>query len=84
MTDGRRLEGRTAAQWIRRWMGQRPHEVVWEPLLRAKFGGAAEEIALPWFWSRAWVGFRYAPWVRRMTKMIPVILKSPFLPRRSN
>src|SRR5438477_667248 len=52
LPDGRRLEGQTAAQWIRRWMGRRGYELVWEPLLRAKFGEAAEEIALPWFWAR--------------------------------
>ncbi|MCV0404492.1 MAG: NAD(P)/FAD-dependent oxidoreductase [Chloroflexi bacterium] len=47
-----RLEGRTAAAWIRRSMGKRAYEVVWAPLLEAKFGAAAEEIALPWFWAR--------------------------------
>jgi protoporphyrinogen oxidase len=46
------LEGRTAARWIRRWMGVRSYDVVWGPLLRGKFGAAAEEIAMPWFWAR--------------------------------
>ena len=46
------LEGQTAAAWIRLRMGERAYEVVWGPLLRAKFGAAAEEIALPWFWAR--------------------------------
>ena len=50
--DYHRLEGKRAAPWIRRWMGARSHEVVWEPLLRAKFGAVADEIALPWFWAR--------------------------------
>ena len=52
LPDGRRLEGRTAASWIRRWMGMPAYDVVWGPLLTAKFGAAAEEIALPWFWAR--------------------------------
>jgi protoporphyrinogen oxidase len=52
LPDGRRLEGRTAAAWIRRWMGRRGYELAWQPLLQAKFGDAAEEIALPWFWAR--------------------------------
>jgi protoporphyrinogen oxidase len=47
-----RLEGRTAADWIRRRMGRRAYDVVWGPLLEAKFGVAADEIALPWFWAR--------------------------------
>jgi protoporphyrinogen oxidase len=47
-----RLEGHTAADWIRRRMGQAAYEVVWGPLLRGKFGALAEEIAMPWFWAR--------------------------------
>jgi protoporphyrinogen oxidase len=46
------LEGRTAAGWIRRVMGRQAYDVVWGPLLRAKFGAEAESIALPWFWAR--------------------------------
>ena len=33
-------------------MGPRAHEVVWGPLLRGKFGAAADEVAMPWFWAR--------------------------------
>ena len=47
-----RLEGQTAAAWIRRRMGNNAYEVVWGPLLRGKFGALAEEIAMPWFWAR--------------------------------
>jgi protoporphyrinogen oxidase len=47
-----RFEGQTAASWIRRRMGRAAYDIVWEPLLRAKFGVAAEEIAMPWFWAR--------------------------------
>jgi protoporphyrinogen oxidase len=52
MPNPRLLEGRTAADWTRRWMGADAYEVVWEPLLRGKFGAAAPEIAMPWFWAR--------------------------------
>ena len=52
MPNPRLLEGRTAATWLRRWMGRRSYETVWEPLLRGKFGDAAPEIAMPWFWAR--------------------------------
>jgi protoporphyrinogen oxidase len=47
-----RLEGQTAAAWIRRRMGRCAYDVVWGPLLRGKFGDLAEEIAMPWFWAR--------------------------------
>jgi protoporphyrinogen oxidase len=52
LPDARALEGRTAAAWIRRWMGAAAFERVWEPLLRAKFGDAAPDIAMSWFWAR--------------------------------
>jgi protoporphyrinogen oxidase len=47
-----RLEGQTAASWIRRNMGEAAYSVFWGPLLRAKFGDYAEQVAMPWFWSR--------------------------------
>ena len=46
------LEGQTAAAWIRSHMGAAAYEVVWGPLLGAKFGSRAEEVAMPWFWAR--------------------------------
>ena len=52
MPNPRLLEGQTAAGWLRHTMGARAYAVVWEPLLRGKFGEAAEEIAMPWFWAR--------------------------------
>lgn len=50
--DHRPLEGTTAADWIRRWEGQAAYDVVWGPLLTAKFGDYSQKIAMPWFWSR--------------------------------
>jgi protoporphyrinogen oxidase len=50
--DERPFAGQTAAAWIRRVMGRRVYAVLWEPLLRGKFGARAEEIAMSWFWSR--------------------------------
>jgi protoporphyrinogen oxidase len=47
-----RLEHTTAEAWIRRYMGERVFEVLWQPLLRSKFGDRASEIAMPWFWAR--------------------------------
>jgi protoporphyrinogen oxidase len=47
-----RLEGRTAAAWLRRWMGRRAYETVWQPVLDSKFGARADQIAAPWIWAR--------------------------------
>jgi protoporphyrinogen oxidase len=52
LPDGAVFEGRTAAGWLRHWQGERAFRVVWEPLLRAKFGERAPEIGMPWFWAR--------------------------------
>ncbi len=46
------LEGRTADPWLRRWMGKRPYEMLFEPLFIGKFGALYDQIALPWFWAR--------------------------------
>jgi protoporphyrinogen oxidase len=52
LNGSERLEGVVAGSWIRGQMGDRAADVVWDPLLRAKFGDAADTIALPWFWAR--------------------------------
>ena len=46
--------GQTAARWTPSLDGRgRAYDVVWEPLLRGKFGDdARREIAMPWFWAR--------------------------------
>jgi protoporphyrinogen oxidase len=44
--------GRTAAEWMPRLMGRRVYDVMWEPVLRGKFGARAEQIAMSWLWSR--------------------------------
>ena len=50
--DWRLLEDRTAADWLRELGGERVYRVVWEPLLRGKFGDLAEEVAAVWFWNK--------------------------------
>lgn len=50
--DWRSLEDRTAADWLRELGGERVYRVVWEPLLRGKFGHLAEEVAAVWFWNK--------------------------------
>src|ERR1700736_1850856 len=44
--------GWTAARWMPRLMGRRGYDVMWEPILRGKFGARAEDIAMSWLWSR--------------------------------
>jgi protoporphyrinogen oxidase len=46
------FKGWTAARWMPRLMGRRVYDVMWEPILRGKFGARADEIAMSWLWSR--------------------------------
>ena len=51
------FEGKRAAEWIRRWVGQEGYDAVWGPLLRAKFREHAEDISLVWFWGKLHLRF---------------------------
>jgi protoporphyrinogen oxidase len=50
--DEHAYEGMTARDWILRNMGRRAWDVVWGPLLRAKFGHRAEDIQMTWLWNK--------------------------------
>lgn len=53
-----RFEGVTAAKWLRRWVGRRAYEAVWEPLLRGKFGQHFDRVGMVWFWGK--IALRFA------------------------
>lgn len=46
------LERVEALAWMSKRAGRRTTEVVWEPLLRGKFGDRAPEISMAWLWAR--------------------------------
>ncbi|GAC1539706.1 MAG: hypothetical protein NVS3B12_26110 [Acidimicrobiales bacterium] len=46
------LDAVAAATWMGRLTGRRAYSVVWEPLLRAKFGAAARDVPAAWLWGR--------------------------------
>jgi len=50
--DWHQLENLTAAEWLRQMGGNKVYEVVWEPLLRGKFGEYASEVSAVWFWNK--------------------------------
>jgi protoporphyrinogen oxidase len=50
--DWRRLESITAQEWILKLCGRKGYEVVWEPLLRGKFGPFAQTISAVWLWNK--------------------------------
>jgi protoporphyrinogen oxidase len=47
------LEHATAAEWMRKYAGKRVYEVMWEPMLKGKFGERyAEVVNMAWLWAR--------------------------------
>lgn len=46
------LEDKTAEQWLRELGGDNVFRVVWQPLLKGKFGPYAEDVSAVWFWNK--------------------------------
>ena len=46
------LDDRSAASWLKDVCGEDVYSIVWEPLLRGKFGSHAERVSAAWFWSK--------------------------------
>ena len=57
VADWRRYEGMKAKDWITAKVGTEGYERVWGPLLRAKFGRHAPEVAMVWFWGKIYLRF---------------------------
>lgn len=46
------LEDKTASEWLIQLGGKNVYQVLWEPLLKGKFGTLAEQISAVWFWNK--------------------------------
>jgi protoporphyrinogen oxidase len=51
VNDWQPLESLTAQDWLSQLGGDAVYKVVWEPLLRGKFGSHAPDISAVWFWN---------------------------------
>ncbi len=51
-TPWRKLDHLSASVWLKKYLGKKPYEILFEPLLEGKFGHYANQIDLGWFWSR--------------------------------
>jgi protoporphyrinogen oxidase len=47
-----KYESITADEWMKKWCGVRAYEVIWEPLLRGKFGKYYNKVSMAWMWAR--------------------------------
>jgi protoporphyrinogen oxidase len=52
VSDWQPLESLTAQDWLSQLGGKSVYKVVWEPLLRGKFGSHAPDISAVWFWNK--------------------------------
>jgi protoporphyrinogen oxidase len=50
--DWKILESLTAREWLLKLCGREVYQVVWEPLLRGKFGTFASDVSAVWFWNK--------------------------------
>jgi protoporphyrinogen oxidase len=50
--DWRPLENVSAREWLVDGTGEESYRVVWEPLMRQKFGPHTDTISAAWIWSR--------------------------------
>jgi protoporphyrinogen oxidase len=50
--DWQQLDRISASQWLATEIGQQGYEVIWEPLLRFKFGDYYDQISAAWIWHR--------------------------------
>ncbi len=50
--DWRKLEEKTAHEWLRELGGDNVYRVVWQPLLKGKFGPYADEVSAVWCWNK--------------------------------
>ena len=51
----RKFEHITAQEWLIQHMGKRAYEVLWEPLLRGKFGENFDQIGMTWIWGKVYL-----------------------------
>ena len=46
------FQSKNMLKWSNRYYGKATTRVIWEPLLRAKFGKHADSISMAWLWAR--------------------------------
>jgi len=50
--DWKKLEEYTAEEWLIKSAGKKVYQVVWEPLLKGKFGTYKDQVSAVWIWNK--------------------------------
>lgn len=66
--DWRKYEPVTAKDWISKYAGKNVYNVVWGPLLRAKFGSTFDQVSMAWYWGK--IQLRFASRQKGMSKEV--------------
>jgi len=48
----KKFENVLAYEWMKKWCGKNAYKVIWEPLLRGKFGKEYKKVSMAWMWAR--------------------------------
>lgn len=61
-----KFEHVTAKEWLEKRVGNNAYRVIWEPLLRGKFGEYYDQVSMAWLWNKLHlrVSSRGKPWQR--------------------
>ncbi len=51
----RKFEGITAQDWLTRNLGKEIYQVIWEPMLRGKFGEYYDRVSMTWLWGKIYL-----------------------------
>jgi protoporphyrinogen oxidase len=54
-SNWKEYENITTYDWMKKYAGKNILRVIWEPLLRSKFGSYFDKVAMAWFWARVHV-----------------------------
>src|SRR4030065_459446 len=46
------FENISAEEWVKKFMGEKAWQVIWQPLLKKKFNKDFKKISMNWFWAR--------------------------------
>jgi protoporphyrinogen oxidase len=50
--DWEKFKDISAYDWMKKYTGKNVTKVIWEPLLKGKFGDSYKEISMAWLWAR--------------------------------
>lgn len=46
------FEAVTAREWLEKHVGYKAYQVIWEPMLRGKFGNHYDKVSMAWLWNK--------------------------------